>query len=88
MATRTKDRKERNSSMWIDYYDAFPERLGMRRNPTNTFLNKPQSQGILRTVHNITEKKKTSKWEELLKKCTEKKGMIEFLFIKFQQYIN
>lgn len=71
MATRTKDRKERNSSMWIDYYDAFPERLGMRRNPTITFLNKPQSQGILRTVHNITEKK-FSKWEELLKKCTEK----------------
>lgn len=58
MATRTKDRKERNSSMWIDYYDAFPERLGMRRNPTNTFPNKPQSQGILRTVHNMTEKKK------------------------------
>lgn len=57
MATRTKDRKERNSSMGIDHYAAFPERLGMRRNPTNTFPNKPQSQGILRTVHNITEKK-------------------------------
>lgn len=57
MVTPTKDRKEKNSSMWIDDYDAFPERLGMRRNPANTFSNKPQSQGILRTVHNITEKK-------------------------------
>lgn len=74
MATRTKDRKERNSSMWIDYYDAFPERLGMRRNPTNTFLNKPQSQGILRTVHNITEKKKKLKMGGITQKMHRKKG--------------
>lgn len=87
MATRTKDRKERNSSMWIDYYDAFPERLGMRRNPTNTFPNKPQSQGILRTVHNITEKKNL-KMGGITQKMHRKKGMIEFLFMKFQQYIN
>lgn len=59
--------------MWIDYYDAFPERLGMRRNPTNTFPNKPQSQGILRTVHNITEKKKTQNGRNYSKNA-QKKG--------------
>lgn len=74
IATRTKDRKERNSSMWIDYYDAFPERLGMRRNPTNTFPNKPQSQGILRTVHNITEKKKKTQNGRNYSKNAQKKG--------------
>lgn len=86
MVTRTKDKKEKNSSMWIYYYDAFPERLGMRRNPVNTFPNKPQSQGILRTVHNIIEKK-SLKMGGITQKCTEKRGMIEFLFLKFREYI-
>lgn len=87
MVTPTKDKKEKNSSMWIDDYDAFPERLGMRRNPANTFPNKPQSQGILRTVHNITEKKIPQNGRNYSKKCTEKRGMIKFLFLKFQEYI-